>query len=96
MLCEGKGFHPRQFEYSPHVPDRLVFGTIRGEVVICEGSPNSRSAKACGRRKDVEPHAGRGMQVREGDRRGAKRIVRQLGNSTETHFAKHDYDSILG
>lgn len=95
MLCEGKGFHPRQFEYSPHVPDRLVFGTIRGEVVICEGSPNSRSAEAW-RRKDVETPAGRGMQVRGGDRRRARRIVRQLGNSTETHFAKHDYDSILG
>jgi hypothetical protein len=36
------------------------------------------------------------MQVRGGDRRRARRIVRQLGNSTETHFAKHDYDSILG
>jgi len=37
-VCEGAGFRPRQFEYNPHCdphdPATLVFGTIKGEVVV--------------------------------------------------------------
>ena len=37
-LCPG--FRPRQFEYSPHIPELLVFGTLRGEVCVVDHRKN--------------------------------------------------------
>lgn len=34
VLCDGAGLRPRQFEYHPTLPDLLLFGTIRGQVLV--------------------------------------------------------------
>ena len=31
-------FKPRQFEYSPHTPGIIVFGTLEGEVIVADHS----------------------------------------------------------
>lgn len=36
VLEPARPFRPRQFEYSPLVPGRMVFGTLTGEVVVCD------------------------------------------------------------
>jgi len=36
VLCEGAGLRPRQFEYHPTHPNLVLFGTIRGQVVVAD------------------------------------------------------------
>jgi hypothetical protein len=36
VLCEGAGYRPRQFEYHPSLEGLMLFGTIRGEVVLAD------------------------------------------------------------
>ena len=38
VLCPG--FRARQFEYNPHYPELMVFGTLRGEVVVADHNQN--------------------------------------------------------
>jgi hypothetical protein len=40
VLCPQLRLRPRQFEYDPHVPGRLVFGTITGTAVVCNYETN--------------------------------------------------------
>ena len=36
VLCPGRGFRPRQFEYHPQREGVMVFGTLRGDVVVTD------------------------------------------------------------
>ena len=38
VICPG--FRARQFEYNPHYPELMVFGTLRGEIVVADHIKN--------------------------------------------------------
>jgi hypothetical protein len=109
VVCEGAGFRPRQFEFNPHVTEdpqdsaTLVFGTIKGEVVVARvPEPDSAAHgewKAGGRRDDT-PAAGAAGGGGGGGGRGVgpRRHSDVVASFLEkpNFLGKHKHDSILG
>jgi hypothetical protein len=108
VVCEGEGYRPRQFEYSPHVAGRLVFGTTRGEVVVCElpsASSSSSSKSTTDSDKNDNGNGGGGregmdeevQQEQEDAKEEGTEILRRFeGKTPGTRLAKDRNDSILG
>lgn len=98
MLCEGAGFRPRQFEFNPHVSSAdpedeatLVFGTIKGEVVVAR-LPGGAEQGEEGDEAPGGAAGGGGMGV--GPRRHPDVVASFLD---KPHFlGKDSHDSILG
>ena len=98
VLCEGAGFRPRQFEFNPHVSSAdpedeatLVFGTIKGEVVVAR-LPGGAEQEEEG--DETPGAAGGGGGTGVGPRRHPDVVASFLD---KPHFlGKDSHDSILG